>query len=180
MYSPGPATLREKHRRLTCRVSRSDYRHILIVVKNGLHTGACMMNSGRLEPFCAFNVELSPAHAGCSQDCTGAEFCTAIEMERMKIVRTGCGIDAVDNDRSNHLRTELEHLQNPPRGEVVSGETVRKTDEVLDSGRCCRLPTRTEPIQHDGRNALRSRVNGRCNSSRSRAHDREVDSIRRA
>ena len=148
MDCPACATFSEKHRRLTCRVSGAHYRHVLIVVKNSFNAGASVMNSGRFKSLCALNVELPPADARRSQNRTGAELSATIEMERMKIVRTGCGIDVIHNDRRNHFCPELEHLQNSARGEVVSREPVWKTDEVLNSGRRGRLPAGTEPIEH--------------------------------
>jgi hypothetical protein len=73
MDGSSSATFREKHRRLACRVSRSDYSHVLIVVERSFDAGTRVMNSGRLKAFRAFNLELAPAHPRCRQNRAGAQ-----------------------------------------------------------------------------------------------------------
>src|SRR6185369_197212 len=121
--------------------------------------GARVMYAGRFKSLRAFDVELPPAHACRRQNGAGTELCTAIKMECMKTFRTFRGVDSLDNDRRYHLCAELEHLQNSARRQLISRQPVRKSNEILDSGRCARLPARAEAVQHDGRNALGCRVN---------------------
>src|SRR2546425_12303093 len=135
------------------------------------------MDASRFKSLRTFDIEVPPAHACRCQNRAGAKLRAAIEVEGMETVGTVCGIDSVDNDRGHHSGAEFEHLQNSAGGEFVSRKTVRKTDEVLDSGRCARLPSGTETIQYDGRNALGRRVNSRCNSRGSCADDHEVDKV---
>jgi hypothetical protein len=149
VHGASPATFREKHRCLTGGVPCSHDGDILIVIERGFHAGACVMDAGRLKSLRTFDIELPPAHACCCQNRASAKLRTAIEVQRMETIRTFCGIDSVNNDRGHHPRAELEHLKHSARGEFVSRKTVWKTDEVLDSGRCARLPTGAEAIQHN-------------------------------
>src|SRR5437867_13066681 len=112
------------------------------------------MDASRFKSLRTFDIELPPAHACRCQNRAGAKLRAAIEMECVETVRTVWGIDSLDNHRGHHSGAELEHLQNSARREFVSRKTVRKTDEVLDSGRCARLPAGAEAIQHNRGNAL--------------------------
>src|SRR5262249_50784601 len=107
--------------------------NVLRVVKHRLHAGAGVMDSGRLEAFCALYIELSPAYASCGQDRASSKLCAAIQIQGVQIFRRNRRYDTLDDDGRHHLGAELEHLQNSPCSEIVSGETIWETDKVFDS-----------------------------------------------
>ena len=73
------------------------------------------------------------------------------------------------------IRAELEHLQDAAGGELRAAQPGRKADEVFDPRRAARLPAGPEPVEHQGRKAFRSGIDGRRDAGRSGADNGEID-----
>ena len=86
---------------------------------------------------------------------------------------------AHDLVRDRHLGAELLRLVEGARHQRHAGDSGRKAHVVLDPRRRARLTAEGAAVEHDDREPLRRRVDGRCEAGRSGADDRDVvDAVR--
>ena len=92
---------------------------------------AGVIDSRALESLRTWHLELSPTHAGGDEHDRCVDGRSATELKQMSgTIRLG--IDAINGNRRDHLRAELEHLKHAARGELCAADASRKSDEVFD------------------------------------------------
>src|SRR5207248_740426 len=70
------------------------------------------------------------------------------------------GFEALDADRGDQGRPELEHLDNAAGGQLRARQSGGEADEVLDPRRAARLPARAQALQDQGVDPFGGGVDG--------------------
>ena len=148
-----------------------------LIVEIGLDHGAGVIDAGPLETLGAGGFELAPADAGGDEDDAAFDLGAAIEMQGVLAATLAGRRDSLDRNGGDDPGTELEQLQHAPGGQVGTGQTGRKADEVFDARRAACLPARPEPIEQQGRKPFGGGIDGGGDAGGSGTDDGQVDGL---
>ncbi len=158
--------LGEVHHRLPCRVPGADDHHLLTGALHGFAAARAVVDAVADQLVDPVQLEAAPIHPGCREHDSGGDLGTVVEDQGGLLVDLALEPASLDAGQKVELRAELLRLAPGQPGELRPADPVGEAEVVLDHRGVRSLAPGDVAIEDDGREAIRRRVHGRREPSR--------------
>src|SRR5579862_5245672 len=166
---------REKHGSLACRIAPAHYDYVFAFAELRLHKGGSVVHAGPFESCEVRNLQSAVLGATGDNDSLAANGIFAVTFDGERLAIASYGRRPTGN---GNLRSELLGLHERPGGKVLPRNSQWKSQVIFDSRTGARLAARSDRLQHQHAQPLRSTVYCCRQTRRPRAnHDQVINPL---